>query len=119
MVAAWASRYLPPLVADLPQMEVAQGVSASETGAGALQFEIRSGEHRLLADEPVSAGGLGSGLPPHELVEAGLDACPVLTLPLYAHRQGLPLERAHAVVEHMKMPGMDPADPLQRTHTLH
>src|SRR3546814_15674995 len=76
MIAAWASRYLPPLVADLPQMEVAQGVSASETGAGALQLEIRSGEHRLLADEPVSVGGLGSGMSPSELVaEIGRASC--------------------------------------------
>lgn len=118
MIAAWASRYLPPLMADLPQLEVAQGVSASETGAGALQLEIRSGEHRLLADEPVSVGGLGSGMSPYELVAAGLAACTVMTMRLYANRKGLPLERAHAVVEHMKMPGMEPADRFTRTITL-
>jgi putative redox protein len=118
MISAWASRYLPPLVADLPQMEAAQGVSARETGVGALQLEIRSGEHRLLADEPVSVGGLGSGLSPYELVAAGLAACTVMTMRLYANRKGFPLERAHAVVEHSKMPGMEPADQFTRTITL-
>ena len=34
MVAAWASRFLPPLTADLPQVEVAEGVVATETLAG-------------------------------------------------------------------------------------
>ena len=118
MIAAWASRYLPPLAADVPQMEVAQGVSASETRAGKLQVEIRSGEHRLLADEPVSVGGLGSGMSPYELVAAGLAACTVMTMRLYADRKGFPLERAHAVVEHVKIPGMAPADRFTRRITL-
>ncbi len=118
MIAAWASRYLPALVADLPQVEVAQGVSASETGAGALQLEIKSGDHRLLADEPVSVGGMGSGMSPYELVAAGLAACTVMTMRLYANRKEFPLERAHAVVEHKKMPGMEPADRFTRTITL-
>src|SRR3546814_11603626 len=116
MVAAWASRYLPPLVADLPQMEVAQGVSASETGAGALQLEIRSGEDRLLADEPVSVGGLGSGLSPYELVAAGLAACTGMTMRLYANRQGQPLESAHATLEQKKMPVKEQAKRCQHTN---
>lgn len=118
VIAAWASHYLPPLVADLPQMAAAQGVSASETGTGKFQVEISCGEHRLLADEPVSVGGLGSGMSPYELVAAGLAACTVMTMRLYADRKGLPLERAHAVVEHMKISGMEPADRFTRTITL-
>lgn len=118
IIAAWASRYLPPLVADLPQIEVALGVSASETGAGGLQVEIRSGDHRFLADEPVSVGGLGSGLSPYELVSAGLAACTVMTMRLYANRKDFPLDRAHVIVEHKKMPGMEPADRFTRTVTL-
>ena len=118
MIAAWASRYLPPLMGDAPQKEVAQGVSASETRAGKLQVEIRSGGHRLVADEPVSVGGLGSGLAPYELVAAGLAACTLMTMRLYADRKGLPLERAHVIVEHRKMVGMEPADLFTRTITL-
>jgi uncharacterized OsmC-like protein/pimeloyl-ACP methyl ester carboxylesterase len=118
MIAAWASRYLPPLVADLPQIEVAQGVAASETGAGKFQVEIRSGAHHFVADEPVSVGGLGSGLSPYELVSAGLAACTVMTMRLYADRKQFPLIRAHAAVEHMKMPGMEPADRFSRTIRL-
>lgn len=118
IISAWASRYLPPLVADLPQMEVAQGVSASETGAGKLQVEIRSGDHQFFADEPVSVGGLGSGLSPYELVAAGLAACTVMTMRLYANLKEFPLKRAHVVVGHLKMPSMEPADRFTRTITL-
>lgn len=118
MIAAWASRYLHPLSFDIPQTEVAQGVAASETGAGKFQVEIRCGDHRLFADEPVSVGGMASGMSPYELVAAGLAACTVMTMRLYADRKGFPLERAHAVVEHDKVPGTEPSDRFTRVITL-
>jgi len=55
---------------------------------------------------------------PYELVAAGLAACTVMTMRLYAIRKGFPLEHAQAVVEHMKMPDMEPADRFTRTITL-
>ena len=118
MIAAWARRYLCPLMSDIPQLDVADGVAASETRAGKFQVDIRCGEHGLIADEPVSVGGMASGLSPYELVAAGLAACTVMTMRLYADRKGFPLDRAHAVVEHEKVPGMDPPDRFTRTITL-
>ena len=118
MVAAWASRFLPLLMADLPQVEVAEGVVASETLAGKFQLNIRSGEHVLLADEPVSVGGLGTGLSPFELVSAGLAACTVMTMRLYADRKGFPLKRASTTVQHEKIKDMMPPDRFTRTVVL-
>ena len=117
-IAAWASRYMPPLAEDLAQVESANGVSATETLAGKFQLAIRSGEHSFLADEPASVGGLGSGLSPYELVSAGLAACTVMTMRLYANRKGFPLERASTTVEHMKVPDMTPSDRFTRTIVL-
>lgn len=94
MIAAWAARYLPKLVADLPQVEDAEGGAAEETGEGLFQLAMRSGAHRFIADEPASVGGLGSGLSPYDLVSAGLAACNTMTMRLYAQRKDLPLERA-------------------------
>ena len=118
MVAAWASRFLPPLAADLPQVEAAKGVVASETLAGKFQLTVRSGEHTLFADEPESVGGLGSGLSPYELVSAGLAACTVMTMRLYANRMGFPLERATTSVRHEKVADMMPPDRFTRTIVL-
>jgi putative redox protein len=118
MVAAWASRFLPPLMADLPEVEVAQGVVATETLAGKFQLKVRSGEHTLFADEPASVGGLGTGLSPYELVSAGLAACTVMTMRLYANRKGFPLERASTTVQHEKVPDMMPPDRFTRTIVL-
>ena len=118
MVAAWANRFLPPLVDDLPQVEAEKGVSATETLAGKFQLTVRSGEHTLFADEQPSVGGLGSGLSPYELVSAGLAACTVMTMRLYANRKGFPLERASTTVEHMKVADMMPPDRFKRTVVL-
>ena len=85
---------------------------------GAFQVEIDSGENRIIADEPVSVGGLGSGLSPYELVSAGLAACTAMTMRLYARRKGLPLERARVSVEHSKVAGMMPADRFTRVIAL-
>lgn len=118
MVAAWASRFLPQLTGDLPQVEVAEGVVATETREGTFRLKIRSGEHTLFADEPASVGGLGTGLSPYELVSAGLAACTVMTMRLYANRKGFPLERASTTVQHEKVPDMMPPDRFNRTVVL-
>lgn len=118
MVAAWASRFLPPLTTDLPQVEAAKGVVATETLEGTFKLKIRSGEHTLFADEPASVGGLGTGLSPYELVSAGLAACTVMTMRLYATRKGFPLERASTTVRHEKVPDMMPPDRFTRTIVL-
>jgi uncharacterized OsmC-like protein/pimeloyl-ACP methyl ester carboxylesterase len=118
MVAAWATRFMPTLSDDLSQVEVAKGVVATETLAGKFQLVVRSGDHTLLADEPASVGGLGSGMSPYELVSAGLAACTVMTMRLYANRKGFPLERASTTVEHRKVADMMPPDRFTRTIVL-
>jgi uncharacterized OsmC-like protein/alpha-beta hydrolase superfamily lysophospholipase len=117
-IAAWAARYLPKLVADLPQIEDAEGVVAEETGEGLFQLAMRSGVHRFIADEPVSVGGLGSGLSPYDLVSAGLAACTTMTMRLYAQHKSLPLERARTTVVHSKRSDVMPADLFTRTIVL-
>jgi len=52
---------------------------------------LTDGAHQWLGDEPVEAGGGGSGPTPHQLVLSGLGACTAITLRMYANRKGWPL----------------------------
>jgi uncharacterized OsmC-like protein/alpha-beta hydrolase superfamily lysophospholipase len=118
LIGAWVTRYLPALIEEVPQAAKTEGVTATETRAGALQVKIESGGHEIIADESVSAGAPGSGLSPYELLSAGLAACTVMTMRLYANRKGFPLERARVTVDHSKVAGMMPADRFMRTIAL-
>ena len=74
----------------------------SESGAGPFGSTISIGDHRLTADEPVSAGGLNSGPDPYEFLLAGLGACTAMTLRLYATRKGWPLDHVEVLARHIK-----------------
>lgn len=118
VIAAWASRYLPAIEEDDRDTSPNAGVSAVETGRGAFQLDMQSGDHHFLSDEPLSAGGLGSGLSPYELVSAGLAACTVMTMRMYAQRKDLPLDRAGVRVLHRKQPDETPPDLFERIITI-
>jgi putative redox protein len=55
------------------------GVVVTETGAGKFQNAIVAGRHRLLTDEPASAGGLDGGPSPYDYLAAALGACTSIT----------------------------------------
>lgn len=61
------------------------------TKQGKFQQDVVVGEHRLVADEPVAAGGEDAGPTPHEWLLAALGACTSMTVKMYADRKGWPL----------------------------
>lgn len=92
MVAAWANRCCRSLQQTYHKWKLPEVVAK-------LSREIQTDDSQLyflFMDEPASVGGLGSGLSPYELVSAGLAACTVMTMRLYAERKGFPLERGSA-----------------------
>jgi uncharacterized OsmC-like protein/alpha-beta hydrolase superfamily lysophospholipase len=101
VLAAWASRYLPKVEDHADRHD---GVVAMETGAGKFQNAIVAGRHHLLADEPVSVGGLGSGPSPYDYLAAALAACTSMTLRIYADHKQLALGRLAVNVTHGKLP---------------
>jgi uncharacterized OsmC-like protein/alpha-beta hydrolase superfamily lysophospholipase len=105
VIAAWAERYL-----ELPEPQPATAgidVVVGETRRSRFEQEISIGRHRLLADEPVSVGGLDSGPGPYDLLLAGLGACTSMTLRLYAERKSLPLDRVTVRLSHSKVHAAD------------
>jgi len=85
-------------------------VIVRETGHGFFQQEIISGAHKLIADEPKEAGGLGSGPGPYDLLLASLGACTSMTLRLYADRKKLPLKHVQVRLRHGRVYAADCAE---------
>jgi uncharacterized OsmC-like protein len=116
VLAAWASRFLPapevtPATPAVTAVDPGEGmVVVVETGAGRFQQAVTAGRHRLLADEPASVGGLGSGLSPYDLLLASLGACTAMTIRLYAERKGLGLRRVGVALRHRKIHAADCAE---------
>ena len=112
VIATWATRYLDPIVpgpsADLA--EAPRNVVVRETRAGKFQQTVSVGAHRLLADEPVAAGGDDTGPGPYDFVLAGLGACTSMTMRMYAERKSLPLERVTVTLTHSKIHAEDCAE---------
>jgi putative redox protein len=74
----------------------------AETGLGKYQVEARVGDAAFLVDEPIEAGGLGSGPNPYNLISAAVGACTTMTIRLYANRKGWPLTRVRTAVRHTR-----------------
>jgi putative redox protein len=77
-------------------------IVVAETGLGKYQVEARVGDAAFLIDEPVAAGGLGSGPNPYNLLSVALGSCTTMTIRLYANRKGWPLSRVRAAVKHSR-----------------
>ena len=90
------------------------GVVARPTGAGRFQTGIEVRGTRFLADEPVEAGGNGTGPTPYELLSAALGACTAMTLRLYAGRKGWDLPPFAVEVAHSLVPGGAGGPPRDR-----
>lgn len=78
-------------------------VVVAENGQGRYQQEVLVGQHRLIADEPVSMGGADAGPAPFDFVMSGLGACTSMTLRMYAERKGLPLTGISVALRHDKI----------------
>jgi uncharacterized OsmC-like protein len=90
--------------------EAPRNVVVRETRNGKFQQTVSIGPHRMLADEPVAAGGEDTGPGPYDFVLAGLGACTSMTMRMYADRKSLPLERVTVTLKHSKIHAEDCAD---------
>ena len=85
-------------------------IKVVESGEGKFTEHLLDGRHRLLADEPMSAGGNDRGPGPYELLLMALGGCTTMTLRLYADRKRWPLARVSVQLRHAKIHAEDCAD---------
>lgn len=84
-----------------------------------LRNEIEAGPHRMVADEPASAGGTEAGPTPYDFLSAGLGACTSMTMRVVADRENIPLEGVEIRIENDRMYAKDCADCLTQNGYIH
>lgn len=88
--------------------------------AGAsLRNDIEAGPHRMIADEPASAGGTEAGPTPYDFLSAALGSCTSMTLRVVADRENIPLEGVEITVENDRMHAKDCIDCLTQAGYIH
>ena len=108
VISSWASRLIPHDQAiEHPPIE---SVIVSETGEGKFQNTVAAGAHLLLADEPLSVGGLDSGPSPYDYLATALGACTSMTIRMYADFKKIDLGLVSVEVKHEKVHAEDCMD---------
>ena len=99
LISSWAKRYMnEEKASDLKTKFNTIAYNKDES----FTTEIKSGKHRLVADEPESYGGFDFGPSPYELLNSSLAACTAMTLRMYANRKKWPLESIKVHINHNK-----------------
>lgn len=91
-------------------------VARSERG---FRVEIDAAGHRLIADEPVEAGGSDAGPTPYDFLSAALAGCTAMTLQLVAKRENIPLEAIDMKITNDRMYAKDCADCATASGYIH
>ena len=110
VIAAWARKYVSASYADEAKREGQENRVIAQIGKTGLTTDILAEGHRLIADEPVSIGGNGSGPTPYGYLLAGLGACTAMTLRMYADRKEWPLDSVTVKLNHQKIHAADCED---------
>ncbi len=110
VVAAWASRYLPPdPEGGRPDTEP-RAVVVSEAFSGGYAQNVHIGPHHMRGDEPETFGGDDTGPSPYDFLLAALGTCTSMTIRMYAQRKALPLEHVSVELRHQKIHAADCAN---------
>ena len=66
---------------------------------GKLAADLHTKNHQIVAGLSEKIGGNDEGMNPHQIIEAGLTACTILTCQMYADKKGWPLKNTKVTVK--------------------
>ncbi len=102
IIGSWVQRYFEPVDNAMISTEGEQLVVHLNLVEDNFTTSIQTAKHALIADEPESVGGDDFGPSPYDFLSAGLAACTVMTLKLYAERKKWDLQEVYAYITYSK-----------------
>ncbi|WP_417199940.1 alpha/beta fold hydrolase [Bizionia sp.] len=102
MIGHWVQRYFEPQENTMLDAGGEQLVAHLNLEEDHFTTSIQTKRHSFIADEPESVGGDDFGPSPYDYLSAGLAACTVMTLKLYAERKKWDLQEVYAYITYSK-----------------
>ena len=99
VMASWLEKYLE--LEKRPTLET-EKQAVVRTGKEKYYTEIKTGNHHLVADEPVHMHGQDLGPSPYDLLVSALGACTSMTLHMYANQKKWDLKEVTVHLQHTK-----------------
>lgn len=120
MIGTWVQRYFEPKDNSILQTKGEQLVAHLNVLEDKFTTSIQTKKHHFIADEPESVGGSDFGPSPYDFLSAGLAACTVMTLKMYAQRKKWDLQEVYVYITYSKKHSddlmLDLEKPLQVDH---
>ncbi|WP_366143754.1 OsmC family protein [Algibacter sp.] len=102
MIGTWVQRYFEQKDNKMLETKGEQLVAHLNLTEDNFTTDIQTKKHNFIADEPESIGGDDFGPSPYDYLSAGLAACTVMTLKLYAQRKKWDLQEVYAYITYSK-----------------
>ena len=102
VIGTWVKRYFPKQENEMLDTAGEQLVAHLNLKEDHFTTNIQTATHSFIADEPVTVGGDDFGPSPYDFLSAGLAACTVMTLKLYAERKKWDLQEVYAHITYSK-----------------
>lgn len=102
MIGTWVQRYFEPEDNVMLNTNGEQLVAHLNLVEDNFTTTIQTKKHNFIADEPDSIGGDDFGPSPYDFLSAGLAACTVMTLKMYAERKKWDLQEVYAYITYSK-----------------
>ena len=114
MIGTWVQRYYNHSDNEMLDTKGEQLVAHLNLKEDNFTTSIQTQKHSLIADEPENVGGDDLGPSPYDFLSAGLAACTVMTLKLYAERKNWDLQEVYAYITYSKKHGEDLESDLEK-----
>ena len=102
LIGTWADKYFPKEENKMLSTDGEHLVAHLNLIEDNFTTSIQTKNHSFIADEPVSIGGDNFAPSPYDYLSAGLAACTVMTLKMYAQRKKWDLQEVFAYITYSK-----------------